>query len=306
LQVSQVAYGCMRLNADRGAAVASLRAALDQGINCFDHADIYGAGRCEAVFSAIWREVPGMRQQIVVQSKCGIRFENDPTVGAPKRYDFSREHILAAVDGSLRRLQTDYLDLLLLHRPDALVEPEEVAEAFARLKQTGRVRYFGVSNHTGPQIELLRRYLKEPLVANQLQLSLLHNGLIDTGIVTNQMNPPWPLRGDGTLEYCRLQNIMIQAWGPLAGGVLAGRLPDGADARVVRLAETVMSLARQRGVSAEAIAVAWLLRHPAHIQAIIGTTDAERIRACCQATEIELSREDWYALFNAGRGAPVP
>ncbi len=304
LDVSRVALGCMRLR-EPARVIPAVRAALDSGINFFDHADIYGGGTSEDVFSAVWKEFPGLRERVVVQSKCGIRNADTPTPGAPRRFDFSYEHIVSSVEGSLRRLKTDHLDILLLHRADPLVEPEEVARAFDDLRESGKVRFFGVSNHTGPQIDLLRRYVGQPLVANQLQLSVLHTALLDTGIVTNRYDPPTPVRGDGTLEYCRLHDITIQAWSPLAGGLI-GRAGESAEERVRRTVALAGALAEEKGVTPEAILVAWVLRHPARIQPIVGTTDPERIRACAQADDVALSREEWYRLFSAGRGRELP
>ncbi len=306
LDVSRIALGCMRLSDDRKEALASIRAALDQGINFFDHADVYGRGQREEVFSAIWQDSPGLRQRIILQTKCGIRLAGDPDERSVKRYDFSYENIIRAVNGSLKRLKTDYVDILLLHRPDALVEPEEVAKAFTELQNAGKVRFFGVSNHTGAQIDLLRTVVTQPLVVNQVQLSILHSHLINAGIITNQHNPPSPVRGDGTLEYCRTHQITVQAWSPLARGAITGNLPPGAEERVVRTAQLVAEMAREKNVSREAIVIAWLLRHPAKIQVIIGTTNPERIKACCEADNVVLSREEWYRLFITGRGYDLP
>jgi predicted oxidoreductase len=306
LEVSRIGQGCMRLSGDRREAVATIRAALDAGIEFFDHADVYGGGRCEQVFAAIWDEVPNLRQRIVLQSKCGIRPAGDVGAYAPKRYDFSYDHIIEAVEGSLERLKTDYLDVLLLHRPDALVEPEEVAQAFDQLHFAGKVRYFGVSNHTAAQIQLLQDWVDQPLVANQLQLSPLHTPMIDEGMVMNRADHPAPYRNEGTLEYCRLHGITIQAWSPLAGGLLSGRTLNDPEPRVAAAAAEAARLAAERGVSREAIVIAWLLRHPARIQPIIGTTTPERIAACCEADEIELTREEWYSLYIAGRGRELP
>ena len=202
------------------AAMASIRAALDQGINFFDHADVYGGGRREETFSAIWEEIPGLRSRIVVQSKCGIRRAGEGDARVPTRYDFSYEHIVESVQGSLRRLKTEYLDVLLLHRPDALVEPEEVARAFDELHRRGQVRWFGVSNHTAAQMQLLQRWVQQPLVANQLEFSVVHTHMLDEGIVMNREDFATPTRNEGTMEYCRLHDITIQAWGPLAAGAL--------------------------------------------------------------------------------------
>ena len=306
LEVSRIALGCMRLSDSREQAVATIRAALDQNINFFDHADIYGRGKPEEVFAAIWEEVPGLRDKVTLQSKCGIRFAGDPDERAPTRYDLSYEHIVRSVEGSLRRLKTDYLDVLLLHRPDALVEPEEVARAFDELHKAGKVRYFGVSNHTAAQIQLLQTCVDQPLVANQIELNVIHTQLINDGIVFNQDDLGVMSRSEGTLEFCRMHNITIQAWSSLACGVVSGKAIANPEARIERTAALVAELAKEKGVSKGAIVIAWLLRHPAHIQPIIGTTNPERIAATCQADNVELSREEWYSLFEAGRGGRLP
>jgi len=305
LEVSRVALGCARLPEPQE-AVAAVGAALDEGINLFDHADIYGRGRCEEAFSAVWREIPGLRDRIVLQSKCGIRVAGDPVPAAAERYDSSYQHIVGSVEGNLRRLKTDRLDLLLLHRPDALVEPEEVARAFDELESSGKVRYFGVSNHAGPQIDLLRKYVRQRLVVDQVELNVLHAPLVDAGVVFNQDRPAEPVRGDWTLEYCRLHDITIQTWSSLAGGAVGRAATEPAEGRAARTAELAGRLAREKGVSSEAILVAWVLRHPARLQALIGATNPDRIRAACQGDSVELTREEWYQLFVAGRGAPLP
>jgi predicted oxidoreductase len=315
LQVTRIAYGCMPLGGSwddtppsaqvQQAAITSIRAALDQGINFFDHADIYCKGKSEQVFSAIWQEAPHLRQQIYLQSKCGIRLPSDPDAPGPQGYDFRYEYIVSSVEGSLRRLKTDYLDVLLLHRPDPLVEPEEVARAFDELHQSGKVRWFGVSNHTAAQIELLRQPLRQPLITNQVAFNILHTHMLNEGIVFNQDNPLLA-RNEGTIEYCRLHNITLQAWGPLAWGQLTGRALENPAPNVVKAAGVVQELAQQKGLSGEAILVAWVLRHPAKIQAIIGTTQPGRIAAACQAGGIELTRAEWYRLFIAGRGEELP
>jgi predicted oxidoreductase len=306
LMVSRIAWGCMRLSQDREQALRSIHAALDAGITLVDHADIYQRGQAEATFSAVWTEAPHLRQQIVLQSKCGIRSAGDTGPDAPARYDFSYQHILDAVEGSLQRLQTDYLDILLLHRPDALVEPEEVARAFGELHAGGKVRWFGVSNHTPGQIRLLQRWVEQPLIANQLQLSLLHTNLIDEGIWMNRDDLSTPSRGEGTLDFCRLHDITVQAWSPLAGGQLSGRSSSVPSARLQDVATLVTEMAVDKGVSPEAILVAWVLRHPAGIVPIIGTMNSQRIAAACRADEVELTREEWYRLYEAGRGMRVP
>ena len=316
LDVTRIAYGCMGIGGGwapgpltdrtRKDALLAVNAALDAGITFFDHADMYGRGRCEEAFSGIWRERPGLREKVVLQTKCGIRFDDDPVTGGVRRYDFSREHILASVEGSLRRLKTDYIDILLLHRPDALAEPEEIAAAFDQLKDAGKVRHFGVSNHNARQIELLKRAVRQPLVVNQLEINLVHNQLITAGTVVNQDEPSRAIHGEGTLEYCRLHDMRIQAWSPVAHGALAKASDVGqGDEKMRGAAAAVARLAREKGVSFDAILVAWLLRHPAGIQPIIGTTRPERIRDVCAADAVQLTREEWYTLLAAGNGRSV-
>jgi predicted oxidoreductase len=318
LDVTRISYGCMSIGGsweqsalDEGvarAACATLDAAVEAGINFFDHADIYARGKSEQAFGRWLRGRPGLRERIVVQSKCGIRFGDDPA-GAPFRYDFSREHILSSVDGSLRRLGIEYLDVLLLHRPDPLVEPEEVARAFDELASAGKVRHFGVSNHNAAQIELLGRWVSRPLVANQLEVSLLHTPMIDAGIDWNVAGASERVCGDGTLEYCRREGIMIQAWSPLARGVLgdaSAKADDHRRDRAAAVKAALAELASAKGAAPEAIALAWLLRHPARIVPIIGTCRPEKIRAACAADSVELSREEWVSLYVAARGRRLP
>jgi predicted oxidoreductase len=316
LKVSCIGYGCMEIGGNwtrepatletQKMALGVIESALDEGINFFDHADIYCRGKSEEVFSRIWMARPLLRQNIIVQSKCGIRFSDDPVIGYPARYDFSYAYIVQSVEGILKRLQTDYLDLLLLHRPDALVEPDEVSKAFDELHQSGKVRFFGVSNHTAAQIEFLKASITQPLVVNQLELNVVHTHLIDEGIIANQDAPAWPVRGNGTLEYCRLHDITVQAWSPLAKGKVTGAVFDPENQKLAATASLVATIAKEKNVSREAILIAWLLRHPAHIQPILGTTNVDRLKAACEADHIELSREEWYALFTAGRGAKLP
>ncbi|TFG94780.1 MAG: aldo/keto reductase, partial [Calditrichales bacterium] len=210
----------------------------------------------------------------------------------------------SSVDGSLQRLQTDYLDILLLHRPDPLVEPEEVARAFDELQRNGKVRYFGISNHTAGQIALLKKYLNQPLIANQVELNLLHNHLINDGVSTNIQGGPAPAVA-GTLDYCRANDIMIQAWAPVANGRLIDPPADAAE-KVLNTVKIITALAEEKSTSKEAIVLAWLLRHPAGIQPIIGTVNPQRIIASSQADQVMLSREEWYSLFTAARGKAVP
>lgn len=314
LTASRIAYGCMNIGggwnddpltqAELQAGIAVVKTAYEAGITLFDHADIYRRGKSETAFAEALRQTPGMRENIVLQGKCGIRFANDPVPGAPGRYDFSYAHIIAAVEGSLRRLGADYLDILLLHRPDPLVEPEEVARAFGELHSAGKVRYFGVSNFSAGQIDLLQHFVDQPLVINQVDLSLLHHHLISEGILVNRVQQSNTL-STGTLDYCRRHNILIQAYSPVAGGQLFNPA-EGSPAHIRETAALVATMAQEKGTSREAILLAWLLRHPAPIQPIIGTTRPERVQASCLADGIELSREEWYRLLNTARGAPPP
>jgi predicted oxidoreductase len=315
LKVTRIAYGCMEIGGTwdktplsaetQKEAIRSVRAALDAGINFFDHADIYCRGKSEEAFSAIWQEAPSLRQKILLQSKAGIRFRGDPEPEDTTRYDFSYEHILRTVEGSLKRLKTDYLDVLLLHRPDPLVEPEEVARAFDELHNSGKVRWFGVSNQTAAQMRLLRHYLNQPIVTNQVEFNVIHTHLLDEGVNFNQENPKLA-RNEGAIEYCRQHNITLQSWASLARGVLSGRKIDKPSERITKTAALVAEMARQKGVSREAILAGWILRHPAKIQVIIGTTQPERIGAACQGDGVELSRDEWYRLYTAGRGEELP
>ncbi len=308
LSATRVMYGCMPLAgswdeqpttaAARARAVKAVRAALDAGIDCFDHADIYCRGKSEAVFADVLAEIGVGRDRLLLQSKCGIRFAGEPDATAPARYDFSYAHIIAATEAILARLRTDRLDLLVLHRPDALVEPEEVARAFDHLHAAGKVRHVGVSNHTAAQIELMRRHLRQKIVVNQVQLSLVHSHLIDDGVFAN--TDAATLGVGGTLDYCRLHDITIQAWGPLGGGAALG------GTQRPELAKRIATICARAGCAPEAVPIAWLLRHPARIQPIIGSTDPARIAAACGADAVELSREEWYALAAAGRGRSGP
>jgi predicted oxidoreductase len=311
LEVSRLALGCMQLAAwntepitlaEKKAAVAVVTAAVEAGVNFFDHADIYAYGKSEAAFAAVWQEIA--REDVILQSKCGIIVPGDPLYSGPGRYDFSYEHIISAVEGSLRRLETEYLDILLLHRPDPLLEPEEVARAFDELERSGKVHYFGVSNFNAWQMELLQSYLDQPLVVNQLEFSLLHPHLVHEGIIVNQNDGPHTL-ATGILDYCRLNDVLVQAWSPVAQGRLfapAGDAPPNAR----HLAQLIAALAVEKVTTPEAIALAWILRHPAGIQPIIGTTRPDRVRASALADAVTLSREEWYRLLIGSRGAPVP
>jgi predicted oxidoreductase len=280
-----------------------LDAALEAGINIFDHADIYMMSKAEQVFGEALKERPELRERLFIQTKCGIRFADE---AGPNRYDFSKEWILACVDSSLKRLNTDYLDVLLLHRPDPLMEPEAVAEAFAELKTAGKVRHFGVSNFHAHQLEFLQSYLPDPLVVNQIQMGLDHRDWIEQGIMFNNVEGKDVNFAPGILEYCRMNGVQLQAWGSMAQGIYSGRSLKKQPKAVKKTAELAQALAQKYGTTLEAIVVGWLVRHPSAIQPVIGTTNPERIRACSQAVEIELSREDWYTLFVSARGESVP
>lgn len=287
--VSEIALGCMRLcNLDAKGAEALLRTAMEQGINFFDHADIYGKGMSESLFASALGMPPSLREQMVLQTKCAIHDE---------MYDFSREHILKSVDGSLKRLQTDYIDILLLHRPDTLMEPEEVAEAFAALRRSGKVRYFGVSNQNAAQMALLQSALGEKLLVNQLQFSLAHTGFLDAGFHVNMKNEAGIVRDGGILEYCRLNGVTIQAWSPLQSGFFGGVFLDSPE--YPELNKTLEEIAREKQVAKSAAAISWILRHPAKIQPVLGTTSIAHLTEMCRAAEITLSRAEWYALYRA-------
>ncbi len=289
LSIPEIGMGCMRIveleNAD--AVKSWVDTALEHGINFFDHADIYGKGRCEELFGQIL--TPSLREKIILQSKCSIR----PGIA----FDFSKEHILNSVDGILKRLNTEYLDILLLHRPDTLMEPEEVADAFRILKENGKVCHFGVSNQTPMQMELLSKYCDEPLLINQLQLSIAHCPMINSGINANMYNDSGINRDGGVLEYCRLKDITIQAWSPFQYGMFEGIFLG--NEKFAELNKVIDDLAEKYNVTNSAIAVAWILRHPAGIQTIVGTTNKDRIAQISKASEIRLTREEWYALYMA-------
>ncbi|TFG68086.1 MAG: aldo/keto reductase [Anaerolineales bacterium] len=314
IEVSRIAYGCMKLGRhwdatpitrqDIDAGQKVIQTACENGITLFDHADIYARGKSEEIFGQILHIEPELRERIIIQSKCSIRFAGEPEVTDPQRYDFTAEYIMSSVEGSLKRLQTDYLDILLLHRPDPLVEPEEVAKAFSALYTSGKVRVFGVSNHTASQIALLQHFVDQPIVINQVQLNLIHNYLIDEGVIANRSGVETALASD-TLDYCRLHHILVQAYNPVGGGQLINP-PEDAQANVKAAAGVIADFAQSYHTTREAVALSWLLRHPAGIQPIIGTTRPERIVAACAADVLELSREAWYTLYIAGRGHPLP
>ena len=289
LSVSRIGLGCMRMAAlEPSDAARVLETALEKGINFFDHADIYGGGQSEVRFAQAVKELGLDREKLVIQSKCGIR---------KGFFDFSKEHILDSVDGILSRMDIDYLDLLALHRPDALMEAEEVAEAFRVLKESGKVRHFGVSNQNRYQMELLQSYLDEPLMVNQLQLSPAHTPMIDAGFHVNMKDDPATMRDGGILEYCQLKSVTPQAWSPflinLQEGIFANH------PAYEELNQTIQHYADDYGVAAEAIVVAWILRHPAKIQTIVGSMNPDRLTKIAQAFDVQLTREQWYHIYRS-------
>lgn len=294
--IPSVIVGCMRLGDLNSTELNSfIHLALERGCNFFDHADIYANGYCEELFGdAVSGDNSIKRENLILQSKCGI---------CNGYYDLSKEHILSSVDKILQRLKTDYLDILLLHRPDALVEPEEVAEAFDLLQTSGKVRLFGVSNHNSGQIELLQKHLKQNLIINQLQLSIAVSGLVSQGLEVN-METPGSINRDGSvLDYCRNKNITIQAWSPFQMPSWQGCFIG--NPKYEALNNVLRELSLKYGTTPTGIAGAWILRHPAGIQLVTGTKNPERLKEITDAAGISLSREDWYRIYlSAGHILP--
>ncbi|MEG1874957.1 MAG: aldo/keto reductase [Angelakisella sp.] len=290
LHVSNIIMGCMRIDELKKPALELLlRTAMEQGINFFDHADIYGDGVCETLFSQALGMNSSIRDTIVLQSKCAI---HDGT------FDFSKEYIIKSVDGILKRLQTDYLDILLLHRPDALMEPEDTAEAFEALHKAGKVRYFGVSNQNPMQIALLQKYTQHKLVVNQLQFSIAHTPMIDSGLTVNMNIDQGIDRTGSVLDYCRLNDITVQAWSPFQKGFFGGPFLGDTES-YPKLNAVLDRLAAQYNVTTTAVAVAWITRHPANIQVILGTTKPQRVVDGCAGSALSLTRKEWYELYQA-------
>lgn len=296
-----VVLGLMRISDKSDDEVRELmRTARDAGIDFVDHADVYGDDLhgCERRFAEAMRLSTSERDEITIQTKTGIVREGP-------YFDFSYEHIIESVEGSLAALQTDRIDILLLHRPDALVEPEEVARAFDELESSGKVRSFGVSNHTPRQIDLLRKHVRQPIVANQLQLSITHQPIIAQGVAANMVaeQQSATLDGGGIVDYCRLHDITIQAWSPFQAGFFTGVFLGSSD--YPELNAVVDRLAEKYDVPPIAIATAWITRHPAQMQVVLGTTTPERVAGAAQGSEIPLTRAEWYELFRAS-GHLVP
>jgi predicted oxidoreductase len=289
IKVSEISLGCMRIAQLSGTDAEKLiKTSLDEGIDFFEHADIYSDGKAEEVFASAIGTNNTIREKIYIQTKCGI------TDGY---YDFSREHILNSVNGSLKRLKTDYVDVLLLHRPDTLTEPEEVAEAFDSLQNSGKVKHFGVSNFNPMQIELLSKYVNHKLIINQLQLSITNTGIIDSGLNVNMKVDSSIDRDGSILEYCRLKGITIQAWSPFQYGFFDGVFLD--NEKFPELNKKINEIAAAKGVPNTAIAIAWILRHQAKIQPIVGTTNYKRLKDICKASQITLTRQEWYDIYKA-------
>ncbi len=300
---SRIAYGCWRLAGPEGSeptverAVRGRKAAVtayESGYTLFDLADIYGNSEAERLFGQVLKEVPGMRQEILIASKCGIRRPGDPKPDSPYRYDFSAGHILGSCEQSLKRLGVETLDLYQLHRPDYLCDPEEVAAAFSRLQTSGKVRHFGVSNFRPSQVTALQKACPMPLLVNQVEISLYRLECFH----------------DGTLDQCLSEKITPMAWSPLAGGRLGSHDPidlrDADHARRLHIREVLDLIARERQTSRAVVAVAWLLKHPSRIIPIVGSTDPNRIKELARADALELSREEWYRLLEAALGQRLP
>lgn len=310
--IDSLVFGCMGLGGDwqgstitdsaRQQAYQALDSAMAHGFRYFDHADIYTSGKAEQVFGDYLALNPGLRQQLVIQTKCAIRFKDAGSVG---RYDFSADYLQQQVEASLQRLQCDTLDLLLLHRPDPLMDVHEVAATLRALKQSGQVKHFGVSNFGWPQLQLLQSALGEPLRVNQLEMSLAKTDWLEQNVLTGMVQGAAHFFSYGTVEYCQQQQVQIQAWGSLAQGLFTGGKTPQTPAQH-HTADLVRQLAASYQCSAEAIVLAFLTRHPAGIQPVIGTTNPARIQACAQARQVKLSREHWYQLWVTSRGQPLP
>lgn len=297
-KASRVAQGCMRMDRlNAGEVDTFIKTALAGGINFFDHADIYGGGVCEEKFGDFLKENPSLRDDMIIQTKCGIQKSGG------KAFNFSKEYIISCVEGSLKRLNTESIDFLLLHRPDTLMEPEEVAEAFEVLYKDGKIKNLGVSNQNPMQMELLNKYLPQKIKVNQLQFGLGHTGMVDIGINVNMKNDEGINRDSDILHYCRLNDVTIQPWSPFQHGFFGGSIID--NPRFPELNVKLKEIADKYGVTPTGMAIAWILRHPSCMQPIIGTVNNERIKMVCDASDIDITRDEWYALYMAaGKNLP--
>lgn len=298
-QASKVVIGLMRIAKMTTKEVTALiEAGLESGINFLDTADIYAAGKSEEIIGNVFAENPALREKVILQTKCGIRIDEDFTW-----FDYSKQHILAAVDGSLKRMKTDYLDSLLLHRPDALMEPEEIAEAFSELYKAGKVKNFGVSNFNPIMMDMFRKSVSFPIAANQVQLSVAHTPMLDAGFQVNMHWNGGVMRDGGILEYCHMNDIIIQAWSVLQYGYFEGVFL-GSD-KYPELNAVLNRLAAEKGVTPGAVALAWILRYPAKIQTVIGTTKPARVKESAAAADVALTKKEWYEIYlSAGNKLP--
>ncbi len=289
ISASSVSLGCMRMRSiDEKSVDAIINTAIECDINFFDHADIYGGGNSEKFFGDSLKRNKIQREKIYIQTKCAIH---------DGQYDFSKEHIIKSVEGSLSRLGVDYVDYLLLHRPDTLMEPEEVAEAFDILETSGKVRNFGVSNHNLFQIELLKTAVKQPLSVNQLQFSVTEAGMVTSGMNVNMKNVDSVMHDGGLLEYSRIKNITIQTWSPFQFGFFGGTFVD--NEKFPELNEKLAEVAEKYNLTKTAVAAAWILRHPANMQIIAGTMNPQHLIEICKASDVELTRSEWYQIYRA-------
>lgn len=289
ISASAVSLGCMRMaSLDEKRADAVIDCAIDNGINFFDHADIYGGGNSESLFGSYLKRHKGARERMFIQTKCAIH---------DGQYDFSKEHIIRSAEGSLSRLGVDCVDLLLLHRPDTLMEPEEVAQAFDFLESSGKVRFFGVSNHNPMQIELLKTAVRQPLVVNQLQFSVTEAGMVTSGMNVNMKNAESQMHDGGLLEYSRIKKMTVQAWSPFQYGFFKGTFIDNDD--FPELNAKLAEIGEKYGLSKTGVAAAWILRHPADMQLIAGTMNTNRLTDICKAADVTLTRSEWYEIYRA-------
>lgn len=297
-ELSEIVLGMMRIKDKSVKEVEELvETALSVGINAFDLADIYGRGRCEELLGLVLKNRPDLREKMWIQSKCGIRMEEFTY------FDFSKEYILQSVDGILERLKIDHLDSLLLHRPDALMESDQVAEAFDLLYKQGRVRDFGVSNQNPMMMELLKKDVKQPLAVNQLQLSAAFTPGFESGFHVNMEDSQAAMRDGSIFEYCKLHDVVIQAWSVLQFGYFKGNFVG--NEKFQALNQVLDRLAFKYGVTPSTIAISWILRYPAKMQAVVGTTNPKHLREVSQAANFSLTRKEWYEIYlAAGNNLP--